>query len=69
MVLFAKNLLHSAQINKNLQIVCKKSLINWFNEKSGAKLDKQISLSLEDLSKEYRSGQIEKGKKITTSKK
>lgn len=47
-----------------LQIVCKKSLINWFNEKSGAKLDKQISLSLEDLSKEYRSGQIEKGKKI-----
>jgi len=47
-----------------LQIVCKKSVINWFNEKSGAKLDKQISLSLEDLSKEYRSGQIEKGKKI-----
>ena len=32
-----------------LQIVCKKSLINWFNEKSGAKLDKQISLSLERL--------------------
>ena len=47
-----------------LQQICKISLLNWLNQQSGVKADRNITLSGEELEKQYINGVMARSRQI-----